>query len=197
MSIDTPLPARIAPKLPVDVDPELDASMMHDPGLIEMPHRLLNLFPYPKTFALGLFSGGSSLLAAAMDERAIAIAMSLMAFGAVVAQPAMRAYDKYRERKREADALDRQAVTDEYLVVVRSNDERGREIETLKQMVARLEAQNTDQQKQIDKFRKGAGKAVKQLNEKVKENADRIATVEAQQGSTSNLELPATPVDVK
>lgn len=192
MSIDTPLPAKYrlaAPIFEPPAEPAREASTM--------PHRLIPLFPYPKTFLVGLVSSSGSLFAAAMDQPAITIAMAILAFGAVLAQPAMRGYEKYREKKREADALDRQAVTDEYLVVVRSNDERGRKIEE-------LEAQNGDQQKQIDalkaQLQKFAGKAkaaVKHVNKKVDENAERIAAVEAHQGSSSNLELPATPVDAK
>jgi hypothetical protein len=192
MSIDTPLPTKLRLALPIIEPPAEPAREART-----MPHRLIPLFPYPKMFLVGLVSGGSSLLAAAMDERAITVAMAIVAFGAVLAQPAMRAYDKYRERKREADALDRQAVTDEYLVVVRSNDERGRKIEE-------LEAQNGDQQKQIDalkaQLQKLAGKAkaaVKHVSKKIDENAERIAAVEAHQGISSNLELPATPVDAK
>lgn len=160
-----------------------------------MPHRLLPYIPYPKMFLAGLFSGGSSVLAAALDDRAIAMAMAVVAMGTVLAQPVMRAYDAYRERRRANDAADRQTVTDEYLVVVRSNDERGRTIE-------KLQLQNADQQKQLDAMkteldvvRKGAGKAVKQLQDKAEDNAQRIAAVEAQQGSASNLELPTTPAD--
>ncbi len=178
MSIDTPLPTKIRLALPIFEPPAEPAREART-----MPHRLIPLFPYPKMFLVGLVSGGSSLLAAAMDERAITVAMAIVAFGAVLAQPAMRAYDKYRERKREADALDRQAVTDEFEVEVRKRFE-------LEVEVVRLKAE-------LQKFAGKAKAAVKHVNKKVDENAERIAAVEAQQGSTSNLELPATPVDVK
>lgn len=158
-----------------------------------MPHRLLPYIPYPKMFLAGLFSGGSSILAAALDDRYIAIGMALVAMGTVLGQPLMRAYGKYRERKREEDKADRQAVTDEYLVVVRSNDERGR-------MIEQLQAQNGDQQRQIDelkaKLERFAGRAkaaVREVNDKADAALGRLDAVEAQQGSTSNLGLPAQP----
>lgn len=158
-----------------------------------MPHRLVALFPYPKTFLMGLASSGGALFAAALDDRAVAIGFAIVAFGAVVAQPIMKAYDAYRERKRAADKADRAAVTDEYLVVVRSNDERGRTIE-------QLQAQNGDQQRQIDEMRaeldKFTGKAraaVKKVNDKADAALSRLDVVEAQQGSTSGIGIPVTP----
>lgn len=178
MSIDTPLPAKYRLAVPIIEPPAEPACEART-----MPHRLIPLFPYPKTFLAGLASSGGSIFAAAMDERAVAIGMAILAFGAVLAQPAMRAYDKYRERKREADALDRQAVTDEFEVEVRKRVE-------LEVEVVRLKAE-------LEKFSGKAKAAVKHVNKKVDENAERIAAVEAHQGSSSNLELPATPVDAK
>lgn len=185
MSIDTPLPTKLRLALPIIEPPAEPAREART-----MPHRLIPLFPYPKMFLAGLASSGGSIFAAAMDERAVAIGMAILAFGAVIAQPAMRAYDGFRERKRANDKADRAEQTGEFEIEVRRRVE-------LEEEVKRLRTQNADQQQQIDKLRKGAGKAVKQLSEKVEANAERIAAVEAHQGSSSGLDIPATPVDVK
>ena len=49
-------------------------------------------------------------------------------------------------------------------------------------------------QSKLDEFKNSARKAVKQLDRKVDENAARVAAVEVAQGSTSGIEIPATPV---
>lgn len=144
-----------------------------------MPHRLLHLFPYPITFFVGLGSGTASfVLAAFTPDSAAAMGMAIVALGAVLAQPLMRVYDGYRERKRANDAADRAQQTGEFEIEVRRRVELEAEVE-------RLKAQNADQQEQIDKLRKGAGKAVKEIGEKADEALSRVAAVEAQQGSTS------------
>lgn len=173
-----------------------------------MPDRwlsfLTSIFPHPKTFAVTLASSAASVWGVVSQENAVAITFAVVAIGTALGPPTQKALKWYRDFQRAEDAEDRKQLTGEFAAEVRAKLALEDKVEKLTDQVeklttlcdkqarqiASLSRQNTQQAAEQDVVKAEVVK-IKGVTidnrEKVKEQAQRIETLERTTGSSDNI----------